>query len=189
MDYTSPDDLAPLCRAMREARPLVLLFDYDGTLVPHAATPELAQPDPALLALLDRISQRPHTHVHVVSGRDSLVLEDWFGRLPIGLHAEHGATSRRGGDWTYHVATPGDWRPAAMAILQEFTAATPGSLIEEKPLGMAWHYRLAEADHGVAQADQLRHRLTSALALAPVEVRRWRSWSACATPWSASARR
>ncbi len=166
----SIDERATALRVMRAATPLLLLLDYDGTLVPIASTPPEARPDDALLRLLDRLTRRPGTHVHIVSGRDSEVLDTWLGRLPLGLHAEHGASSRRGSAWSPRVPLDDTWRDEALGILRTFTDATPGSLIEQKPLGMSWHYRLADAALGTHQAARLHRRLTEALARAPVDV-------------------
>ncbi|MGH9374081.1 MAG: trehalose-phosphatase, partial [Vicinamibacterales bacterium] len=83
----SADTIARLKKAPR----LALLLDYDGTLVPIAPTPELAQPQADLLSLLGALAARPGTCVHLVSGRPSAVLGTWFDSLPLVLWAEHGA--------------------------------------------------------------------------------------------------
>src|SRR5207245_2385836 len=43
---------------LRAATNLLLLLDYEGTLVPHASVPELATPDEALLELLRTLAAR-----------------------------------------------------------------------------------------------------------------------------------
>ena len=129
---------------------LLALLDYDGTLVPYAATPELARPDPALLELLAALASRPRTEVHVVSGRGRKTLEHWLGALPIALHAEHGFWSRRpdGSDWVAITEVATAWRDPALAILRDITTRTPGSLIEVKEVALAWHYRMADEEAG-----------------------------------------
>jgi trehalose 6-phosphate synthase/phosphatase len=150
---------------------LALLLDYDGTLVPFAARPELAAPDRALLELLAALAARPHTEVHVVSGRRRASLEQWLGGFPVGLHAEHGLWSRFPGEpWAAADTGPAPWREAVLAILREFADRTPGALVEEKTAGAAWHYRSAEPDHGAAQAKELRLHLTTLLTNVPVEI-------------------
>ena len=99
-----------LLAAAREARRLVVLLDYDGTLVPFAPRPEMAAPDPELLALLADLSRRPGCSLHIVSGRPREDLERWFADLPIGLHAEHGLFSRVDGDWLARGSLPEDLR-------------------------------------------------------------------------------
>ena len=58
-----------LLMRLQEAEDLLLLLDYDGTLVPYTPTPELARPDATLLELLEELTRRPGTELHVVSGR------------------------------------------------------------------------------------------------------------------------
>jgi trehalose 6-phosphate synthase/phosphatase len=171
--WTSLGDVQALGRAMRAADHLVLLLDYDGTLVPFASVPELARPDAGLLRLLEALARRPRTDVHVVSGRTRETLERWFGALSslVGLHAEHGFWSRpRGGAWEAQPMPPMQWRERVLAIFEDFAARTPGSLVEEKTASLAWHYRMAEPEFGVAQANELRLHLTQLLSNAPVEI-------------------
>jgi trehalose 6-phosphate synthase/phosphatase len=158
-------------------RDVLMLLDYDGTLVPYADTPDEAAPDAELLALLESLAARPGAQVHLVSGRTRESIDGWFGALPIGLHAEHGLWSRMpGGDWAMTRQVRGDWKEQVRPALKHFTATTPGSFIEEKTVGLAWHYRLADAgpangsSFGDAQAQELRLLLSELLSNSPVEV-------------------
>jgi trehalose 6-phosphate synthase/phosphatase len=170
----APSPRGELRRAVERARAaprLALLLDYDGTLVPFAPTPELAAPDEALRALVRRLAARPATDVHVVSGRRRTTLERWFGSMPVGLHAEHGYWSRlRGGAWTAAEVAQGSWRERVLAVLREFAERTPGSLVEEKTVGLAWHYRSAEREYGAMQAKELSLHLSTILSNVPVEL-------------------
>jgi trehalose 6-phosphate synthase/phosphatase len=152
--------------------PFVLLLDYDGTLVPFARVPHLAAPDEELCALLRALASRPRTRVHLVSGRDRGSLEEWFGGLPIGLHAEHGFWSRVDprAAWVAAGELPGEWKAKARSVLDAFADRTPGAFVEEKTAAVAWHYRLADAEFGALQAKELRLHLANAFANAPVEV-------------------
>jgi trehalose 6-phosphate synthase/phosphatase len=132
---------------LREAERLLLVLDYDGTLVPIAPLPHLAPPDPALLDLLRDLASRPHTRVHVASGRRHEELERWLGALPVDLHAEHGAWSRPpGGPWSCVPLPPDTWKADARRVLDDVTRRTPGSLVEEKTASFAWHYRTVEIE-------------------------------------------
>jgi trehalose 6-phosphate synthase/phosphatase len=161
-----------LSRALERNDELLLLLDYDGTLVPFTATPELARPDAALLHLLRSLASRPDTEVHIVSGRSREALEQWVGSLPIWLHAEHGFWSRPPGhaEWTPAADIHGSWREPVLAILRDITARTPGSLIEVKAVAIAWHYRLADLETGARRANELRIHLGQLLSNQPVEV-------------------
>jgi trehalose 6-phosphate synthase/phosphatase len=157
---------------LRETQDFLVLLDYDGTLVPYTATPDLARPDAALLELLGALAERPRTEVHVVSGRGRETLEHWLGALPIVLHAEHGFWSRPigGGEWIAQGELGGSWREPVLAILREFTARTPGSLVEVKAVALAWHYRMADREAGARRANELRLHLTQLLSNQPVEI-------------------
>jgi trehalose 6-phosphate synthase/phosphatase len=161
-----------LGRALERNDELLLLLDYDGTLVPFTATPELARPDAALVRLLRSLATRPDTEVHIVSGRSREALEQWVGSLPMWLHAEHGFWSRPPGqaEWTPAADVHGTWREPVLAILRDFTARTPGSLIEVKAVAIAWHYRLADLETGARRANELRIHLNQLLSNQPVEI-------------------
>jgi trehalose 6-phosphate synthase/phosphatase len=155
----------------RRARPLVLVLDYDGTLVPFAQTPELAHPDDCAIAMLQALSGRPHTQVHIVSGRSRETLVRWLGHLRIHLHAEHGLWSRPPGEAGRALPIPDQaWRRRVLDILREYAERTPASLVEEKPAGLAWHYRAADPEYGLQQAHELRLHLHEVLSNAPVEI-------------------
>ncbi len=161
-----------LARRIEDTEALLLLLDYDGTLVPFTPTPELARPDGALLTLLRNLASRPDTEVHVVSGRAKEALEQWLGALPIWLHAEHGFWSRGPweSEWVPAADTGGSWREPVLAILRDTTARTPGSLIEVKAVALAWHYRLADLETGARRANELRLHLNQLLSNQPVEI-------------------
>ena len=145
-------ELADFARAPRS----LLFLDYDGTLVGIAPRPEDASPDEALLELLRRVASAPGREVHVVSGRKHEELEAFLGALPLWLHAEHGLFTRPPG---------GPWRRAPVSIdlarvraaMDEAARALPGSFVEEKAAGLAFHYRLAAPPAGAL--DRLRATL------------------------------
>jgi len=157
---------------MRGAERLLLLLDYDGTLVPFAPRPEQASPDVALLDLLQRLTARPGTRVHIVSGRPQDTLEAWVGALPVGLHAEHGLYSRMasGQPWTALAGVTTDWKALVRPVLEAFAARVPGALVEEKTASLAWHYRQVDRVFGASQARELRLHLGEVFAHGPLEV-------------------
>jgi trehalose 6-phosphate synthase/phosphatase len=150
-----------LVARVRAAPALLLVLDYDGTLVPFAPAPELAPPDGELIALLRDLAGSPGTEVHIVSGRAPETLERWLGALPIGLHAGHGLSSRVPGAaaWVTGDVSPQAWRAPVLALMRAFAARTPGALVEEKSGGLAWHYRAADPELGAARARALEAEL------------------------------
>jgi trehalose 6-phosphate synthase/phosphatase len=67
---------------------LLLLLDYDGTLVP-CEHPELAAPIPRK-KLLSALAERPDTRSRA-ERRTRETLQRWLGALPSGFYAEHGS--------------------------------------------------------------------------------------------------
>jgi trehalose 6-phosphate synthase/phosphatase len=178
MDIASMPLLRRLFDRLRPDQDLVVLIDYDGTLVPFAERPIDAVPDQEALDLLQRLAARPRTRVHVISGRSRASIEKWLGHLPLGLHAEHGLWSRvrSNAEWRTNVNTKVEWREPVHKLMEHFTSTTGGTFIEEKTASIAWHYRNATADHsndasfGDVQARELRLLLNELLSNAPVEV-------------------
>jgi trehalose 6-phosphate synthase/phosphatase len=157
---------------IEQAEHLVLILDYDGTLVPLARAPSLAAPPPELLHLLRSLAKAPGVTIHVISGRTLETLTRWLGNLPVALHAEHGAWSRPLGEstWTPRAVSETSWREPVARALHELTRNTPGSLVEEKAFGLAWHYRWAEPELGALRARDLYAQLADLLANSGAEV-------------------
>ncbi|MGH6691483.1 MAG: trehalose-phosphatase [Gammaproteobacteria bacterium] len=164
--------LAAAVERLRAAEHLRLLLDYDGTLVPFADRPDAAEPDAELLALLDKLGCQAGAEVHLVSGRRHDDLGLWFGDLPIGLHAEHGLWSRPARSAPWRCMEPGDvaWRPRVRDMFRHVAGCTPGSVVEEKTVALAWHYRRADPGTGRARAEEFLRSLRGALADAAVDV-------------------
>jgi trehalose 6-phosphate synthase/phosphatase len=163
---TPEAELAGVFSALRASERLTVLLDYDGTLVPHVAMPDLASPDLALKRLLARLATR--AAVHVVSGRDRPTLERWLGDLPVALHAEHGYWSRPlGGEWQANRHELSSWKEIVRPVLEAWVKRTPGALLEEKTVSLAVHFRNVEpAILGLRLAalrEELRARLPDAV--------------------------
>jgi trehalose 6-phosphate synthase/phosphatase len=158
----SDGDFSALAARLRNARRLVLLLDYDGTLVPLADTPELAKPDAALLDLLRELGNERTISVHVVSGRSRESIEAWLGELPVGLWAEHGFWRRHLGTmkWQSAFRVNRDWMERVRPLLERATWNTAGSLVEDKGDSLAWHYRMSDPLQAIEQAQELRTRIS-----------------------------
>ncbi|MFQ5748487.1 MAG: bifunctional alpha,alpha-trehalose-phosphate synthase (UDP-forming)/trehalose-phosphatase [Planctomycetota bacterium] len=152
-----------------------VFLDYDGTLREFVESFEQAGPTSLILQLLGSLAQDPGVTLWIISGRPSGVLEEWLGVTGAGLVAEHGAMVRPAGESRFHSLLKADvreWRPMVLDAMRRFTDRVPGSRIEEKPNGLAWHYRGADPTLSVWQARELFLHLTETLSGTPLEVMR-----------------
>lgn len=132
-------------QSFRDSHQRLLLLDYDGTLVPYVDRPEKAVPDKQLIKLLKELSNLENTWVVIISGRNHHTLDEWFGKLNVGLIAEHGSWYREEGEWRQTQKLDIGWKKDIYPIFQEFADKTPGSFVEEKPYSLVWHYRNIDA--------------------------------------------
>jgi trehalose 6-phosphate phosphatase len=149
---------AALATAIRDRLPghggLILVLDYDGTLIPIAPTSTAARLTPEGAETLTRLTASGHAIVAVVSGR---TLADLAGVLPpiAGLYrfGTHGAEGVEPGGAVVHAVRSGA-PPPGLRVLAEKAgkeAWPPGVFIENKGPVITLHYRLAD-DDGAARA-------------------------------------
>ncbi len=140
----------------RSASRRALLLDYDGTLVSFASEPKLAPPDAELIETLTALGSDPANQVTIISGRPRRTLEEWFGKLPISLVAEHGVWLRnKNSDWRMLKTMTADWKDRVRPIFQLYVDRLPGALLEEKEFSLAWHYRRADPEQASQRAKEL----------------------------------
>jgi len=148
--------LTALGQQYRLAARRSLLLDYDGTLVPFAAEPQLARPDAELLELLSTLANDSTNDVVIISGRPRHDLEEWFGRLPVALVAEDGVWLRcKRGEWRMLKNMTTEWKERVRPILPLYVDRLPGALLEEKEFSLAWHYRQADPEQASLRAKEL----------------------------------
>jgi trehalose 6-phosphate phosphatase len=145
-----------LLSAHRGGRPLALLFDYDGTLVPIVERPERAQLAPETRRLLERLARQPRLSLGIFSGRMIEDLKAMVG-LP-GLY--YGGTSGLELEPGGVLVTPAQAAQGRALIeglaarLGQVAAQYPGAWVENKRLGLTLHYRAV----GRHQIENLRAR-------------------------------
>ena len=140
-----------------------LFLDFDGTLVELAATPDAVAVDARLRALMTQLAAQLDGRLAVISGRSAQAIRALFGEPPFPVAGSHGLElswpDGRG-------AAPS--RPAAMdavtAAMHALAHEHAGVVVEEKPLGVALHYRQAPA--AAAACHALAERLAAAHGLA-----------------------
>eukprot|EP00761_Pharyngomonas_kirbyi_P012914 gb/GECH01012941.1/.p1 GENE.gb/GECH01012941.1/~~gb/GECH01012941.1/.p1 ORF type:complete len:779 (+),score=154.92 gb/GECH01012941.1/:1-2337(+) len=170
---TSYLNTSKIKEAYKRSSKRVLLLDYDGTLVPLAATPEQAAPTANVLKILEDLTQNPKNAVYVVSGRDKNTFEDWLAHLKVGLSCEHGLFLRKHGAKEWDNVLPEldlSWQDVVEEILNDYTERTPGSFVEKKMVNLTWHYRAAHPEYGAMQARSLCDHLKQISAKLPFEV-------------------
>ncbi|MEO7425934.1 MAG: bifunctional alpha,alpha-trehalose-phosphate synthase (UDP-forming)/trehalose-phosphatase [Fibrobacteria bacterium] len=158
--HLAPEAKAELMSRYGKAGKRALFLDYDGTLIPFASHPQLAQPDDDLMETLKRLKADPANHVYVISGRKKETLQAWFGDLGIGLIGEHGVWIRDpDSEWRLTKPLSVEWKPNLMPIMSSYVERLPGSFIEEKEYSIAWHYRNSEQELGSQRAKELMDHL------------------------------
>lgn len=172
-DFLSDRDVDALAHRCASEEEVVLLLDYDGTLVPIASTPDRAVPDPLLLDSLQRLSELKGVDVHIVSGRRREDLEAWFSDLTINLHGEHGVWKRPRyiKAWESTVAENSVLKQQLLAMAESASEDVAGSFVEEKTFGLSWHYRLSDPqearERGARLRDEVQKRLGREVVVIP----------------------
>jgi trehalose 6-phosphate synthase/phosphatase len=156
----------------KKSKKRLLLLDYDGTLISFTPKPDQAQPDKELVRLLLTLSQNAYNKVVIISGRDSSTLQKWLGKIPCALIAEHGAMIKNGPDqdWKKQKDFSTEWKDQIKSILNTYSLHVPGSFVEEKDYGIAWHYRRANPDLGQLRSSELFDYLSEFLANTDLQV-------------------
>lgn len=143
----------------------LLLLDYDGTLMGFNTSPNKVSPDAELYMLLEQLIKDEKNHIIIVSGRAHTSLDEWFGKMNIGLVGEHGVWHKQiGMPWSQLEGLTADWKEHILPVLQSFTDRTPGTFIEEKTFSLVWHFRRADDELGDMRAGELMNTLRHAVA-------------------------
>lgn len=127
-------------------------FDFDGTLVELAPTPDSIHVPPSLLTLLDALQRRSHGAVAIVYGRgiDNI---DTFLKMPgMPIAGLHGAERRDANGDTQRIGFNDE---RLLRIERELAAVVdrhPGMLLEIKGAAVALHYRNAPEREATARA-------------------------------------
>lgn len=157
MSKSTPDDL-PVLQPDRSA----LFLDYDGTLVPIAATPAEAHADRTLCSLLERLERRLAGAMAIVSGRPVADIDGFLAPLRLTVAGLHGLEVRFADGRLVEHAAPADLLAPARAELADLVARHPGTMLEDKRLSLALHFR--QAPEAAVAADALASQLVAASA-------------------------
>ncbi len=124
-------------------RPLGILTDLDGTLLPFASTPEAARPTPELQGLVHELADLPGVALAIVSGRPREALDAYFPRPHRAmLVAEHGAWRSKADGWESQLSLDERAINSLLVELRRLLGMNPGAMVERKTWSIAFHYRM-----------------------------------------------
>lgn len=116
-----------------------LFLDFDGTLVPIAATPDSIVVPPQLIPLLQDLQSLLGGALAIISGREIAALDQFTAPLRIACAGAHGA-QRRDALGRQFELRPGDVT-AVTEVCRQLAAEHPALFVEPKQSGVALHYR------------------------------------------------
>ncbi len=119
-----------------------LFLDFDGTLIELAETPDAISVSPGLHRLLGRLRDRLDGRLAIVSGRSVADLDRHLPAGDLPLSGSHGLELRLADGTELPVRAPTGLDEVRSRV-RAFAADRDGLLVEEKPAGVALHYRLA----------------------------------------------
>jgi trehalose 6-phosphate phosphatase len=126
-------------------------FDFDGTLVELAPTPDSIHVPASLIDLLNDLRQVANGAVAIVSGRGIDNIDSFLGMPSLPMAGSHGAERRAANGALHHIGFH-DARLSQMAReLEALVQDNPGMLLETKGAALALHYRNAPTCESVAR--------------------------------------
>jgi trehalose-phosphatase len=157
-----------LGRQIARARRLWLFLDYDGTLAEFAPTPAHITPNPKVVSVLARLSQRPGTRIAVISGRRLDHIQSLLPVPGIWLAGTYGVEMLTPEGEQIHRIDYGAVRPALENLKprwEQLIAGREGFFLEDKGWALALHARFA-ADGEAGQVLETARRMASETAAA-----------------------
>ena len=140
-------DPEQLGQELRPAQRWIVVLDFDGTLAPIVDHPDLAQPAPGALEVLDTLAQR--TPIAVVSGRPIADVRRRLADLRAAYAGGHGAELILADGQPAPLVDPETVAPTLDRVEADVRALVDdasGWLVERKQSSLAVHHRLADED-------------------------------------------
>lgn len=129
---------------LREAKPKLIILDFDGTLTPIKKTPELVHLSKNMKSVLAKLAHCADTIVVILSGRSLNDLQRRVGIVGIVYFGNHGLTSNLA-DIGFKKTQDKEWitiAKKARRVLNPLAKQFPGSFVEFKGIDLSLHYRL-----------------------------------------------
>jgi trehalose 6-phosphate phosphatase len=121
-----------------------LFLDFDGTLIELAEAPDAIEVPPRLGPLLERLRQRLDGRLAIVSGRAIADLERYVRMPGIPFSGSHGLELRLSDGTDVPLHASGELTEVRERV-RRFAEGQHGLLVEEKPAGVALHFRRSPA--------------------------------------------
>lgn len=131
-----------LSAILDHARTNAFFFDFDGTLVEIAPTPDSVSAPPLLPLLFYDLSVAANGAVALLSGRPLSTLDAYFSPLKPPGCGQHGLEIRLANGETHGYGRPQDLDDVRAGI-HAVIDGLPGVTVEDKGLSIALHYRNA----------------------------------------------
>lgn len=117
-----------------------VFLDVDGTLVEIAAEPDAVHVDQGLISLLTDLQRKVNGALALVSGRTITTLDELFSPLVLPAAGNHGLERRTTGGSIERPQALNAIDPVREAF-SNFVAENPGTILEDKGLSVAIHFR------------------------------------------------
>ncbi|MGF6772555.1 trehalose 6-phosphate phosphatase [Paraburkholderia sp. GAS199] len=127
-------------------------FDFDGTLVELASTPDGVQVEPRVFDLLAELRSLTNGAVAVVSGRGIESIDGFLAMPDLPIAGLHGAERRDSNGDVQRIGFHDERLLRMEQVLAQVVNENPGMLLEIKGAALALHYRNAPDREAVARA-------------------------------------
>lgn len=133
---------------LKNVNNLALLLDYDGTLTPIVAHPDLAKVPSETKVILDRLSQNPNIFLAIISGRSVQNVKDIVGLENIVYAGNHGLEVAYPDGSKYIHQLPSDFNDQVKKLIAklEEKVVRDGAWIENKGASLTFHFRAVPED-------------------------------------------
>ncbi|CAG8526243.1 10568_t:CDS:2, partial [Dentiscutata erythropus] len=185
-------EINQVVKAANTANKRIILLDYDRTLITIRKSAESSN---NIISTLKALQKKSNTYVYILSGNRRVNLDEQFESTGVGLSAEHGCFYKHPkclqeevnpilnhegktiieeyNGW-YRLVKQVDpaLKEIVLHLFNYYVERTPGASIEEKEIGIIWHYRSGpEFDKfGLWQTLDLQDNLISKLGHMPLKI-------------------
>ncbi|CAG8682076.1 374_t:CDS:2, partial [Dentiscutata heterogama] len=184
-------EINQVVKAANTANKRIILLDYDKTLI---TTRKSAESSNNIISTLKALQKKSNTYVYILSGNRRVSLDDQFESTGVGLSAEHGCFYKHPkclqekvnpilhegktiieeyNGW-YRLVEQVDpaLKEIVLHLFNYYVERTPGASIEEKEIGIIWHYCSGPefGKFGLWQTLDLQDNLISKLGHMPLKI-------------------